>query len=104
MFAKVFLHLTHSTDTGVAKFYVYKPTSWNRDDMRKGVRGVPAEERPELAPHYEETKESFKGRITFCAVCASSKCAINRYECHRYGAMAEFLETLISIRQELREF
>ena len=45
---------------GVSKFYCYNPTSYNREEMKRGIRGVPSEERPEVSPHYEETKRAFK--------------------------------------------
>ena len=79
---------------GVAKFYLYTPNQRIRNEMRRGVRGIAEEERPELSPHYEASKRNFKGRINFCAQCKDGRCAVNRYECHRYAATAEFLETI----------
>ena len=45
---------------GVGKFYCYSPTEYNKREMRKGVRGIPSEERPELSPHYDKAKKAFK--------------------------------------------
>ena len=45
---------------GVSKFYCYNPTIYNKEEMMRGVRGVPSEERPELSPHYECAKDAFK--------------------------------------------
>ena len=45
---------------GVGKFYCYTPTETNKREMRRGIRGVPSEERPELSPHYESAKRAFK--------------------------------------------
>lgn len=45
---------------GVSKFYCYNPNENNKREMRKGIRGNPSEERPELSPHYERAKRAFK--------------------------------------------
>ena len=70
---------------------MYNPSRRNKEDMYFGIRdrcieeGInPAEERPELSPHYDASKLSFKkwNAITFCAVCKSGDCACNRYIAH----------------------
>ena len=70
---------------------MYNPSQRNKEDMYFGIRdrciqeGInPAEERPELSPHYDASKIEIKkrGGITFCAVCKNGDCACNRYIVH----------------------
>ena len=70
---------------------MYSPTYQNKEDMYNGILDLcvreevkPAEERPELSPHYDAAKNSFKrwNSITFCSSCDDGKCACNRYIVH----------------------
>ena len=56
----------------------------------------PAEERPELSPHYDATKDSFKkfNSVTFCASCDDGKCACNRYIVHMFIAACKLIQRL----------
>ena len=62
--------------------------------MRRGIRGNPELERPELSPHYDEAKNAFKGRTTWCSVCKGFECQMNEVECKKFGATLELLEFL----------
>ena len=56
----------------------------------------PAEERPELSPHYDATKDSFKkfNSVTFCSKCDDGKCACNRYIVHMFIAACKLIQRL----------
>ena len=78
--------------SAVAKFYCYQPSEANKMDMKRGIGDENATyERPECCPHYDSAKRSFDGAITFCSECEDPRCAINRYECQRFAATAEFI-------------
>ena len=81
------------------KFYCYTPSERNKEDMAWGIKNthpdyVLEHERPELNPHYENTKRKFKTTITFCAMCSSGLCACNRYIVHIFATCAEMIQKL----------
>ena len=92
--------------------------------MQKGIKGVPEHERPELSPHYDESKRCFKGRIGFCEPCIQPQCSLNRkvytfisaefiyknglyklntrYPCQEMGACAGFIEQMSQLPEGKR--
>ena len=93
----------------VAKFYCYLPSDSHKRDMLNGIRkglkdfnDEPENERPELSPHYMNTRNNFRRAITFCAVCSNGECPCNRYIVHTFVATCELVSRMDSLEDGKR--
>ena len=59
----------------------------------------PEEQRPELSPHYEETKNNFRNGITFCSVCSVPTCSCNKQIIQLWMTTLEVIYKLSRVRE-----
>ena len=59
----------------------------------------PEEQRPELSPHYEDTKNQFKNGITFCSKCSVPSCSCNKQIIQLWMTTLEVILKLSKIKE-----
>ena len=65
--------------SNLTKSYCYVPSERTKHELRGSQMGAALKaEKIEISEHYEETKENFTTGITFCSVCCSYQCPMNR--------------------------
>ena len=64
-------------------------TVWARDPTMR-----PQDNRPELSPHYQQSKDNFNNGINFCDICGDGACSCNKYIVHMYASTCELISKL----------
>ena len=50
------------------------------------------DDRLEISPHYEATKAQVKTGYSFCTICSSTDCSLNKAMCIQFATVAEMIE------------
>ena len=83
--------------------YCYNPTDKQKREMQNMTVWArdpsmrPQDNRPELSPHYQQTKDCFNAGINFCEICGDGACSCNKYIVHMYATTCEMISKLSHI-------
>lgn len=59
----------------------------------------PEKQRPELSPHYEETKKQLGDRISFCFLCSDPSCSCNKQVIQLWATTCEVISKLKALEE-----
>lgn len=73
--------------------------------MREGIarsrdpRMQPEKQRPELSPHYDDTKRQLDNGISFCFLCSDPTCSCNKQIIQLWATTCEVIGKLRSLEE-----
>ena len=87
--------------SNISKSYCYYPTDKFKRSLSRGIVGIQTtEDKLEISPHYEASKNNFKTGVTFCSECGDTACVLNRAMCIIIAETADLIQEIRDVPED----